>query len=346
MIYQPEKYNSKLHAWSILTMICTFILIFIGGLVKSTESGLSVPDWPTTYGENMFLFPISNMVGGVLYEHGHRLFASLVGALILIQTIWIFLIDSNLWLKRISLFTLFTVIFQGILGGLTVHYLLPVWISASHGTIAQTTLCLTVLLTIITSQSWNKKPELFLNPKIFKIALTVTILIWAQLILGAIMRHSEAGLIAFDYPTMNGDIIPKISKITEYNNLRNEFIWENIENSDSTLSQIDVLDEHLEPITSFKLLIHFAHRTWALIVFSFICYFWFYIFKYSKNNRQFITGSSILLIAVSLQFILGIFTIWTIRDILITTLHVGNGSFVLASSFYLTIWSWRLKNKN
>jgi heme a synthase len=338
-----ETYNQKLYIWSIITMCSTFILIFIGGLVKSTESGLSVPDWPTTYGENMFLFPISNMVGGILYEHGHRLFASLVGTLILIQTIWIYLVNSNSFLKKMSVFTLTTVIIQGILGGLTVHYLLPVWISASHGTIAQTTLCLTVLLTVLTSKPWTTKQTTSISTKLFKISTIVTLLIWVQLVFGAVMRHSEAGLVAFDYPTMNGDLIPKLSKINEYNQTRNEFIWENIENSDSTLTQIDVLDEHLESISPFKLFIHFIHRTWALIVFGSICYFWFYIFKYNNKNRLFTIGSSILLLATSIQLFLGIYTIWSIRDILITTLHVANGSLVLATGFYLTIWSWRLK---
>ena len=89
MTSPPKTYNKNIHGWSIFTMLSTFILIFIGGLVKSTESGLSVPDWPTTYGMNMFLFPPSDMVGGILYEHGHRLFASFVGTLILIQTIYL-----------------------------------------------------------------------------------------------------------------------------------------------------------------------------------------------------------------------------------------------------------------
>ena len=337
------KYNPKLYYWSIFTTFCTFILIFIGGLVKSTESGLSVPDWPTTYGENMFLFPLSNMVGGILYEHGHRLFASFVGFLILVQTFWILIQDDRKWLKKISVFTLSTVIIQGILGGLTVHYLLPIWISASHGTIAQSTLCLTVFLSIALSKTWIQQSKELINSKIFRIAAFVTITIWIQLVLGAIMRHSEAGLIAFDYPEMNGDLIPKISKIYDYNQIRNDFIWENIDNSDSTLTQRDVLDEHLEPITPFKLIIHFMHRTWAIFVFGFIIYLFFIVMKYLNGNDMIKLSISFLLFTAIIQIVLGIFSIWSIRDILITTLHVGNGSLVLATSFYLTVWSWRLK---
>ena len=338
------KYNSKLYYWSILTTVCTFVLIFIGGLVKSTESGLSVPDWPTTYGENMFLFPISNMVGGILYEHGHRLFASLVGMLILIQTIWILLLDERRWLKKVSLFTFLTIIVQGILGGFTVHYMLPIWISASHGIIAQLTLCLTLFLSISLSKSWIQESKELINSNIYKLATFVTLLILIQLVLGAVMRHSEAGLVAFDFPTMNGDLVPEIEKIYDYNQIRDEFIWENIENSDSTLIQRDVLDEHLEPINPFKLLIHFLHRTWAYIVFGFILYLWITALKSFNGDDLFKLSSSFLLFIVIIQIILGIFSIWSIRDILITTLHVANGSLVLATSFYITVWSWRLRN--
>lgn len=337
------KYHSKLHYWSIFTTFCTFILIFIGGLVKSTESGLSVPDWPTTYGENMFLFPISSMVGGVLYEHGHRLFASLVGFLILVQTIWIFLVEERSWIKKFSGFTLFTVIVQGILGGLTVHYLLPVWISASHGTIAQSTLCLTVLLSVATSKSWIQHAKEIINSKIFRVSLTVTALIWIQLVLGAVMRHSEAGLIAFDFPLMNGDLIPSIDKIYDYNEIRNDFIWDNVDNADSTLTQRHVLDEHLEPITPFKMLIHFAHRFWAFVVLSGILYLFFVVMKLSNENDLMKVSATFLLFTALIQITLGIFSIWSIRDILITTLHVGNGSLVLATSFFITVWSWRLR---
>jgi len=291
----------------------------------------------------MFLFPVSNMVGGILYEHSHRLFASLVGLLILIQSIWILLQDQRKWLKKIGVFTLLTVIFQGILGGLTVRYMLPVWISASHGIIAQSTLCLTLFMSISLSKSWIQQSKELVNSKIFRIATITTILIWIQLVLGAVMRHSEAGLVAFDYPTMNGDLIPKISKVYDYNQIRNDFIWDNIDNTDSTIAQLDILDEHLEPITPFKLLVHFFHRTWAIVVFGFIFFLWISTIRFSNGNDLMKLTSSFLLFTVIIQIVLGVFSIWSIRDILITTLHVVNGSLVLATSFYITIWSWRLK---
>ena len=115
----------------------------MGGLVKSHESGLSVPDWPNTYGEFMFSFPYSKWVGGIFYEHLHRLFASFVGFLILILSFWVWKVESRIWLKKLGFAALFTVVLQGLLGGLTVIFLLPTLISMAHGILAQTFFCIT-----------------------------------------------------------------------------------------------------------------------------------------------------------------------------------------------------------
>ena len=91
-IPEPETTGQVwLRRFSKLLALSTLALIFIGGLVTSTSSGLSVPDWPTTYGYNMFLFPISQWVGGIFYEHTHRLYASLVGLLTVVLAVWLHL---------------------------------------------------------------------------------------------------------------------------------------------------------------------------------------------------------------------------------------------------------------
>src|SRR5256885_731593 len=95
----------------------TLFLIFLGGLVKSTESGLSVPDWPTTYGRFMFAFPLDQMVGGIKYEHTHRMAASLVGLFALVVCVLMLRSSAASWIKRLSLWAVITVIFQGVLGG-------------------------------------------------------------------------------------------------------------------------------------------------------------------------------------------------------------------------------------
>src|ERR687891_3003604 len=112
--------NLALHRFAVVTACCTALLIFAGGLVTSTESGLSVPDWPTTYGWSMFTFPLDKMVGGIRYEHTHRLIASTVGFLILVLAAWLWRAEPRAWLRRLGYAALAAVIVQGVLGGITV----------------------------------------------------------------------------------------------------------------------------------------------------------------------------------------------------------------------------------
>src|SRR5450755_1554703 len=113
--------------------VVTLFLILLGALVKSTESGLSVPDLPTTYGKFMFAYPLNKMAGGIKYEHTHRMLASIVGLLTLILTIWLLGIKTiPVWIKRLSIFAFLIVVLQGLLGGLTVLFFLPVWLSTFH----------------------------------------------------------------------------------------------------------------------------------------------------------------------------------------------------------------------
>src|SRR5437660_10717349 len=107
-----------LHRFATLVAVCTVFLVLAGSLVTSTNSGLSVPDWPTTYGWNMFTFPPSKWVGGILYEHGHRLIASTVGLLTIVLAAWLWIADPRRWMKRLGLAALGAVILQGVLGGL------------------------------------------------------------------------------------------------------------------------------------------------------------------------------------------------------------------------------------
>ena len=111
-----------LHRFSQFVVGCTVLLVLAGSLVTSTGSGLAVPDWPTTYGWNMFTFPPSKWVGGIFYEHGHRLIASTVGFLTIILAGWIWFAEPRRWMKRLGVAALAAVIAQGVLGGLTVLF--------------------------------------------------------------------------------------------------------------------------------------------------------------------------------------------------------------------------------
>src|ERR687887_2395375 len=113
-----------LHRFAQFVAACTVLLLLAGSLVTSTDSGLSVPDWPTSYGWNMFTFPPAMWVGGVLYEHGHRLIASTVGFLTIILAALLWTSESRRWMRSLGLAALAAVIAQGILGGLTVIFFL------------------------------------------------------------------------------------------------------------------------------------------------------------------------------------------------------------------------------
>src|ERR1700759_5069910 len=114
-----------LHRFSKVVVAATILLLLAGSLVTSTGSGLSVPDWPTTYGWNMFTFPPSEWVGGVFYEHGHRLIASTVRFLTIILAGWLWRSEPRRWLKWLGVAALGAVVAQGVLGGLTVLFFLP-----------------------------------------------------------------------------------------------------------------------------------------------------------------------------------------------------------------------------
>ena len=143
-----------------LLVISTLLLIFAGALVKSHEVGLSVPDWPTSYGYQMFSFPLNDMIGGIFYEHGHRLIATVVGLMTMILAFTIYYTDHRLWLKKTAFFALGLVIIQGLFGGLTVLLFLPTPVSVIHAILAQIFLIVTVLIAYgLSKERANRNPN-------------------------------------------------------------------------------------------------------------------------------------------------------------------------------------------
>src|SRR3954465_8857917 len=145
-----------LHRYAKLVSASTVLLIVAGGLVTSTGSGLSVPDWPTSYGWSMFTFPLRHMVGGILYEHGHRLIASTVGFLTIILAAWLWRTDPRPWMKWLGAAALGSVVLQGVLGGVTVLFFLPAAISTAHAGLAEIFFCITVAISLFTSKTWMR----------------------------------------------------------------------------------------------------------------------------------------------------------------------------------------------
>ena len=174
----------------------TFLLIVAGGLVTSTQSGLSVPDWPLSYGK--FMPP---MVGGVRYEHSHRMIASLVGLMTLILTFWLGFREKRSWVRWLGIAALAAVVTQGVLGGMTVLFLLPTPISIFHACLAQTFFSLIVALAFFTSREWLCK-ETFSGGNLadLKAPLRMMIaLVYLQLVLGATLRHTGNPMVALSH---------------------------------------------------------------------------------------------------------------------------------------------------
>ena len=295
---REEGENIGLHRFALFTACCTAFLIFVGGLVTSTGSGLAVPDWPLSYG--MFFPP---MIGGIFYEHGHRMVASFVGLLTVILAVWTCLKEKRGWVRWLSVAALCTVIMQGVLGGLTVLFLLPAPVSVTHACLAQTFFCLTIAIALFTSPAWKRGLPVIQShaesvPLQTLCAMTTGV-IYLQLILGALMRHTNSGLAIPDFPFAFGRIIP--------------------------------------PFTSDKIVIHFAHRAGAVIVVAMILWTFARIARSYSDHRLLFRPALAMLILACTQITLGALTVWTAKAVIPTTAHVATGALVLGTSVLLTL---------
>jgi len=298
-----------LHFFAVLVAMSTAILIFAGGLVTSTGSGLSVPDWPNTYGWFMFAFPLEKMVGGIFYEHSHRMIASTVGFLITVLAIWLWRAEPRAWVRRLGYTALAAVIVQGILGGITVLWYLPEPISISHAGLAQIVFCLTSTIALVTSRGWQRgytdagAPP---DDRILQLtAIVTTALVYAQIIAGATMRHNDAGLAIPDFPYAFGQIIP--------------------------------------PHWDAAIAMHFAHRVGAVIVTLAVLATAGHVFYHHGRRKELVRPAMLLLALVCLQITLGAFVIWSGKEYVINSLHVINGGGVLVTSLMLTLRAHRAK---
>lgn len=186
-----------LHAYAILVASATFLLIIAGALVTSNDAGLAVPDWPTSFGT----FRMPPMVGGILYEHGHRMMAATVGLLTVLLAVWLWRGETRGWVKKLGGIAVLTVMAQGVLGGITVLFYLPAAVSVSHASLAQIFFCITISLALFTHPEWTRwrrddaKIEEVSSPSLGQLSAATTAAVFLQLVLGAAFRHNAAGII-------------------------------------------------------------------------------------------------------------------------------------------------------
>jgi heme a synthase len=168
----------------------TFLLIIAGALVTSNDAGLSVPDWPTSFGS---WYKIPKLVGGVKFEHTHRMIAQVAGLLTIVLAVWTWRSEKRRWLTILGFAALGTVIAQGVLGGITVLFYLPPAVSSAHAALAQTFFCIAVAMAVFTGRRWiEEQPRVEFDqrrPTLFTLTLLSVFVLYVQLILGAMFRH-------------------------------------------------------------------------------------------------------------------------------------------------------------
>jgi cytochrome c oxidase assembly protein subunit 15 len=186
----PATYNRAHHAFAVFTACATLVVITAGALVTSNDAGLSVPDWPTSFGS---LVKVPHFVGGVRYEWSHRMVAGTLVSLTLAIAIWTVLVERRRWLRWLAVGAFCTVIAQAILGGLTVKLFQPPWISTAHATVAQTFFCIAVAIALFTGRKWvEEQPKVEFDsrrPSLFTLTLLSIFVLYVQLILGGMFRH-------------------------------------------------------------------------------------------------------------------------------------------------------------
>lgn len=268
--FQPQRI---LHRYTALTTFATFLLLVAGGLVTSTDSGLAVPDWPLSYGE---LFP--RMVGGILYEHSHRMIAAVVGLMIAILAGWLWLKEPRRWVRWLGYGALVAVIAQAVLGGITVLWMLPAPLSVAHACLGQTVFCLVVCLALVTSPSWQTREPLVDDeqlPSLRGSCGTITFLLFLQLLLGAMLRHSGHALV----PHLIGAVVVSV--------MAGRLLW------------------------CFR--------------------------RAPRRDPTLLRIAAGIATGLAVQLVLGLLTLSSRDQVVITTAHVAVGSLVLASSCTLSL---------
>lgn len=291
--------------WFAVTLVCLVVLLITaGGLVKSKEAGLAVPDWPLSYGS--LNPPRWWQIENVRAEHGHRLIAGMVALLTVFLASALTRFEARPWVRRLGWTAVATVLFQALLGGLTVLYFLPTPISVSHAGLAQLFLCLIVTIAVVTSPWWRQAPEpLAAASGIYRAAAITTAVVYAQILVGAVMRHTGAGLAIPDFPLAFGRLIP--------------------------------------PTFEFPIAIHFTHRIGALLVTGLVAWTVTRVLRDARSEPRLGRPAMALVALVLIQIALGATVVLSGKAVLPNTVHVGTGATVLATSLLLTLRARRLR---
>src|SRR5262245_41140941 len=296
-------------------------------MVTSKNVGLAVPDWPTTFGYNMFLFPVSKWVGGILFEHTHRLMGSVVGLLTIILAVWLWLRDDRAWVRNLGAIAVVGVILQGILGGLRVT-MMKAEIGIFHACVAQAFLGLLIFIALVTTRFWRSLSDQDVDSKRFwrikMFAITITVAIYIQLALGATMRHQHRDLAILDFPTANGAWLPDTSA--------------------TALAKINAWRDAraLSDVTASQIWLQMTHRFLALLIAVAIISFYARVSRYSRASAIVKRLSGLWVALVLCQIALGGWVIWSNKAADIATAHVALGAVMLSFGVSISAICWRV----
>ena len=340
-----DRRSGWLHRFAWITSIATLFLICSGGMVTSKGVGLAVPDWPTTFGYNMFLFPVSRWVGGIFFEHTHRLIASTVGFLTIILAIWIWRVDSRRWMRNLGWSALGAVILQGLLGGLRVT-MMKDEIGIFHALLAQAFLGILILITLATSRLWKRlvgtargavrgrdaawttterTPQRDVPTKaLARVVICTTILIYVQLGLGATMRHQHRDLSILDFPLAYGAIIP--------------------DTSDIRLAEINARRDAraLSDVSAFQIWLQLTHRFVAVLIAAGVLAALILARKTGREAGMLSRFTDLWFLLLACQITLGAWVIWSNKAADIATTHVAVGATMFALGVALSAICLRL----
>lgn len=294
-----------LHRFAVALAGLVVLLIAAGALVKSKEAGLSVPDWPLSYGS--LNPPRWWSIENVRAEHGHRLIAGTVALLTIALALQFRRLEPRAWVRRIAYLAVATVFAQALLGGITVLTFLPPAVSVSHAGLAQLFLGLVVTLAVVTSSVWLRADFTLhreaARRRLARLATCLTGFVYLQILIGAVMRHTGAGLAIADFPLVFGGLVP--------------------------------------PRFDNGIGIHYAHRLGALLVLVLVTALVWQVLRRFREERALVVPAITMAILVAVQIGLGGAVVLTSRAVAPNTVHVAVGALIFASSLAMTLCSWR-----
>jgi cytochrome c oxidase assembly protein subunit 15 len=304
--------SSALHRYAQVTVGAAFFVIFAGAMVTSTGSGMAVPDWPTSFGTWM-----PKMEGGVFYEHGHRMVAAAAGCRVTVLALWSQFSGQRPMVRRLCWYAFLAIVAQGIVGGTTVmlgtqyglDHTSPVF-SVLHASLAQALFAILVVVAAVTAPGWLAMPVAVAGDRassLRPLALGLVLVVYVQIILGAVMRHENAGLMIPDFPLSYGKLVPDIQ--------------------------------------DWRVGLNYSHRVGALLVLVVGTSLAVLVLKRASSDWIKVPAK-VLIAALLLQVTLGACAVWSRLQPVLTSAHVIGGAFVLASSVVLALRIFRIPRQD